>query len=33
MADGGIVPAGAIIVAKIDNPVTVADWYFLLSVT
>lgn len=34
MPDGGIIPAGAIIVAKIDNPgQTVGNWYFLLSVT
>lgn len=33
MQDGGIIPAGAIIVAKIDNPgQTVANWYILLSV-
>jgi hypothetical protein len=34
MPDGGIIPAGAIIVAKIDAPgQTVGNWYFLLSVT
>lgn len=33
MADGGIIPAGAIIVAKIDSPgQTVGNWYILLSV-
>jgi hypothetical protein len=33
MPDGGIIPAGAIIVAKIDNPgQTVGNWLFLLSV-
>lgn len=34
MPDGGIIPAGAIIVAKVDSPgQTVGNWYFLLSVT
>jgi hypothetical protein len=33
MGDGGIIPAGAIIVANVDNPgQTVANWYFILSV-
>lgn len=33
MPDGGIIPAGAIIVAMVDNPgQTVGNWYFLLSV-
>lgn len=33
MPDGGIIPAGAIIVAKQDNPgQTSTNWYFLLSV-
>lgn len=34
MPDGGIIPAGAIIVAKVNNPgQVVGNWYFLLSVT
>jgi len=33
MQDGGIIPAGAIIVAKIDAPgQTVSNWYIFLSV-
>lgn len=33
MPDGGIIPAGTLIVAKIDNPgQTVSNWYFLLGV-
>jgi hypothetical protein len=32
-ADGNIIPAGAIIVARIDNPgQTIGNWYVLLSV-
>ena len=34
MGDGGIIPYGTVIVAKIDNPgQTVDNWIFLLSVT
>ena len=34
MPDGGIIPEGVLIVAKIDDPgQTVTNWYFLLSVT
>ncbi len=33
MPDGGIIPAGAIIVAKVDNPgQTVGNWFFLLGI-
>ena len=33
MPDGGIIPAGAIIVARVDNPgQVVTNWYYLLSV-
>lgn len=32
MPDGGIIPAGAYIVAKIDNPSTVNDWIFFSSI-
>lgn len=33
MPDGGIIPAGTLIVAMVDDPgQTVANWYFLLSV-
>ena len=33
MPDGGIIPKGAIIVARVDNPgQTVTNWYYLLSV-
>lgn len=33
MADNNIIPAGAIIVAKVDNPgQTISNWYFLLGV-
>jgi hypothetical protein len=33
MPDGGIIPKGTIIVARVDNPgQTVTNWYYLLSV-
>ena len=32
MPDGGIIPSGTYIVAKIDNPATVNDWMFFSSV-
>jgi len=33
MPDGGIIPKGAIIVARVDNPgQIVTNWYYLLSV-
>lgn len=31
--DGGIIPAGTVIVAKVDDPgQTIANWYFMVSV-
>lgn len=32
MPDGGIIPVGTMIVAKIDSPATSTDWLYFLTV-